>query len=68
MTQTEIIGAHLKTGQTIGPIQALVKYQCFRLAARIYDLRKDGWDIATIMHETEDGKKFAEYKLLKGAA
>ena len=62
MTQTEMIRAHLEAGQTITPLDALNQYGCFRLAARIDELRKDGLDIQTIT-ETRNGKKYAKYKL-----
>jgi hypothetical protein len=63
MTQTDAIRAHLLSGRDITPLQALDDYGCFRLAARIDELRKSGLDIETIT-ETRNGKKFAKYKLL----
>jgi biotin operon repressor len=42
----------------------LDRYGCFRLAARIDELRKEGLDIETVT-ETRNGKKFARY-VLKG--
>jgi len=63
MTQTDAIRAHLLSGRDITPLQALDDYGCFRLAARIDELRKSGLDIETIT-ETRNGKKFAKYKLI----
>jgi hypothetical protein len=63
MTQTDAIRAHLLSGRDITPLQALDDYGCFRLAARIDELRKSGLEIETIT-ETRNGKKFAKYKLL----
>lgn len=58
---------HLKRHRCITPLQALRKpFRCMRLGARIYDLRRDGHDIATTMIE-ENGKRFAEYRLVKAA-
>ena len=61
MSQTTQILRHLKRGP-ITPIQALEKYGCFRLAARIHDLRGQGHKITT---ETvsKDGKEYAKYRL-----
>lgn len=63
MTQKQAILAHLRTGASITPLEALEKYGCFRLASVIHELRRDGHQI-----ETDDGKHgkkhFAIYKLI----
>jgi hypothetical protein len=64
-TQTAQILAHLKTGRSITPIDALNKYGCFRLGARIYDLKQDGHNIVKDMVETDSGKRVASYTLVK---
>lgn len=64
MTQTEAIRAHLLTGAGITPLQALDQYGCFRLAARIDELRREGMDIETV-NEMRNGKKFARYQMRK---
>lgn len=64
-TQTAQILAHLKTGRSITPIDALNKYGCFRLGARIYDLKQDGHNIYREMVETDSGKRVASYTLVK---
>jgi hypothetical protein len=62
MTQCEQILDHLKRGKTITPIDALNSYGVFRLAARVNQLRGQGWDILTIRRQ--NGEKFyAEYQL-----
>lgn len=45
MTQAEAILAHLESGRTITPLEALRDYGCFRLGARIYDLKQQGHQI-----------------------
>ena len=65
MTQTEAILKHLKGGAEITPIDALAYYGCFRLAARISELRKDGHSIDMEYVNNGKGKKFASYKLRK---
>lgn len=62
-TQSKQILAHLKTGRTLTAIEALNKFQCFRLAARICDLKQDGHDISKRMKETAEGTHVAEYFL-----
>ena len=64
-TQTAQILAHLKTGRSITPIDALNRYGCFRLGARIYDLKQDGHNIYREMVETDSGKRVACYTLVK---
>lgn len=65
MTQLEQILSHLRSAP-ITPMQALVDYGCFRLAARIRDLRDDGHEIHTENVEF-DGRRFARYTLIKEA-
>ena len=43
--------AWLKRGRHLTPMQALEKIGTFRLAARVHELRKDGWQIETDMSE-----------------
>jgi len=64
MTQNEEILAHLKTGQSITPIHALSEFGCFRLAARISDLRGEGHSIETVhVTDKKSGKTFAQYRM-----
>ena len=62
MSQESQILAHLRRA-TINPMQALERYGCFRLAARIADLRSAGHTIETTMVD-RDGKRFAKYRLV----
>ncbi len=61
-SQSDQILAWLKRGRTITPLQALDKFGCFRLGARIYNLRQDGYNI-TKKFVKVNGKTFAKYKL-----
>ena len=63
MTQTEMIRAHLQSGRDLTPIDALNHYGCFRLAARIKELRNQGLPIETLT-EQRDGKVWAKYRLV----
>lgn len=68
MTQTEQIRAHLERGLPITPLGALHSYGCFRLGARIYDLRREGMPIEREMIEDiSTGKRYAKYFLRKAA-
>lgn len=60
MTQTVRILKHLKSGKKLTPRQASDKFLCDRLAARICDLRREGYDIATEIVK-RNGKHFARY-------
>ncbi len=46
-TQKQFILAHLQRFGFIEPLTALREYGCYRLGARIADLRADGYDITT---------------------
>lgn len=39
-------------------------YGIYRLAARIHDIRKEGFNVATTMHTDATGKKYARYHLV----
>lgn len=62
MTQINHIKDHLRSGRTISPLEALGLYGVFRLAARIKELRDQGWDIETENRRDPNGKKYAVYK------
>ena len=62
MSQTEAIREHLESGRDLTPLDALDLFGCFRLAARIDELRAEGLDIETII-ERRGRKRFARYKL-----
>ena len=51
-------------GSTITSGEALVFYQCSRLAARICELRKRGHNIQKKMITTPSGKSIAQYRLV----
>jgi hypothetical protein len=55
--------AHLQEGKAITPLEALNSFGTFRLAARIYDLRKAGYDIRCRKVRVAKGKSVAEYCL-----
>ena len=62
-SQRKRIWKHLQVAH-ITPLEALTLYGCFRLGARIYELRKEGKKIKTEMIEI-NGKRVARYSIIK---
>jgi len=67
MNQTEQILHHLKQGNQLTSWEAIHKFRCTRLSAIIYNLRKYGYDILAVMKVGKNGKRYAEYTLIKGS-
>jgi len=61
-TQKEMCFDYLTTYGSITPLEALTAFNCFRLAAIICELRRDGHNITTKLND--DGKKYAIYTLI----
>jgi hypothetical protein len=64
-TQTQAVLDHMRSRGSINPLVALRRYGCFRLAARIRDLRDDGYLINAVI-VSKRGKKYAAYSLVEG--
>lgn len=62
-TQSDMILAALKHGETLTAVEALQRFGCFRLAARIYDLRERWYRIGDRMVKVGRGKKVKEYRM-----
>jgi hypothetical protein len=63
-SQSLRILSYLKSGKSITPIEALNKFSCFRLAARVHELKGMGYRInQTTKHNRKTGKKFASYSI-----
>ena len=60
VSQAKNILAHLLQHRTITPLEALNQYGCFRLAAVILNLKKDGHNIVTHIIK-KNKKRFAQY-------
>lgn len=63
MSQEAQIEQHLRAGNSLTPLEALVKFGCFRLGARIKELRQSGMPIKTEIVRTSTGKRIAQYSL-----
>lgn len=59
---TQILAA-LKAGQHITPIDALNRFGCLRLGARVFDLKQAGHKIHTARVETPSGAFVASYSM-----
>ena len=62
-SQNKGILAYLQSGKSITPIEALKEFGCFRLSARIFDLRAMGHNIKT-KSITINGKTVAQYSMV----
>jgi hypothetical protein len=62
-TQCEMVKDHLEKFGSITPLEALDKLGCFRLGARVFELRRSGMPIDTERFETSGGAVVAKYVL-----
>jgi sulfur transfer protein SufE len=63
MSQNKQIADYLNKGRKLTPIDALNKFGCFRLAARISDLRNNGMSIVTKTIKLDNKKQIAQYSI-----
>lgn len=62
-SQKDMIREALEEGRILTALDALEEFNCFRLAARIHDLREDGVNIESMTLELPNGKSIAAYRL-----
>ena len=60
---TQILAA-LKRGERITALDALMRFECLRLAGRVHELRADGYAIETEIIDV-NGKRIARYRLAR---
>ena len=60
-TQCDYLLEYLELYNSITPMEALNAFNCFRLGARVSDLRADGYDITTEINP-KGKKKYAIYR------
>jgi hypothetical protein len=65
ISQNKRILKDLLKGDKLTPFSMLNRYGSLRAGARIFDLRRQGWNIITTMITTKSGKHIAEYSLEK---
>ena len=61
MTQTQQILTALQQGDRITPIDALSRFGCFRLSARIADIKRQGYRVKDKYIKLMTGNKVKEY-------
>lgn len=61
MSQRTRILDYMKSTGSITPVEAFSNIGCFRLAARIAELRKEGHSIETLRETNNMGKTYARY-------
>jgi hypothetical protein len=68
LTQCDYIINWLQNNEWITPKDALREFDCMRLQARIYDLKKAGYNIKTEIYHYKNSygehKCYAKYKLI----
>jgi hypothetical protein len=62
-TKIALIKDHLRSGKTLTQLEALGLYGAYRLAARIHDLKAQGWNINTEIRRDRNGSEYAVYSL-----
>lgn len=63
-TQNQMIASYLLKGRGITPLEALNKFGCLRLGARIADLKKMGLPIdSNMVRDKVTGKRYAQYTI-----
>lgn len=64
LPQVVRIYRYLATGRTLTPLQALKRFGCLRLGARIYQLKQEGHRIDSRLVR-RNGATVAEYRLAR---
>lgn len=62
ISQSDMILRHLARGKALTPLQALTRFGCFRLGARVWELKERGFKIVKKMVKV-GGKRVAKYSL-----
>jgi hypothetical protein len=69
LTQKEKVLRHLQEIGAVTPVQAFFDYSIMRLAAIVFELKEDGYDIETIMlrstNKFGEPIRYAQYKINK---
>lgn len=60
MNQTQQIRVHLMKHNSITPLEALRRFGCMRLAARIEELRRTGFSVQSAM-VSRKGRRYCRY-------
>lgn len=63
LSQYDRILSLLKSGHTLTPLEALDKFGCLRLGARIYEMKLNGIEVKREMIKVGKKKRVARYSL-----
>jgi hypothetical protein len=66
ITQNKQVLGYLRLHGSITPQEAMESLACYRLGARIHELRKEGYNIAGALVKSIGGAHFAKYTLITG--
>jgi len=64
-SQNNQIAQHLKEGKTLTALEALRNFGTLRLAARIHNLKGQGYNVEKTIVSTLSGKRIAQYSIKK---
>jgi hypothetical protein len=65
-SQNDRILQYLRSGlRELTPMRAINLFRCMRLAARIADLKEQGAVIVSRMVTSDNGKRFAAYRMVR---
>lgn len=63
-SQCQKVLGFLRLRGSITPLQAIQKFWCYRLGARIHELRGRGYTIGSQLVKSKNGKHYAKYTLI----
>lgn len=67
MTQKQTVLKILRSSSRgVSTLEGMAAYGIIRLATRVFELKKDGHDIRTVMKRDANGKRYARYVLGRG--
>jgi hypothetical protein len=61
--QAKRVLRHMEKRKSITALEALGVYGVFRLAAVIYDIKKAGFEVNSVLHQDSNGKRYSRYSL-----
>lgn len=64
LSQNQKVLNYLKKHDYITPLVAFAVLGVFRLAARVYDLRSQGFDIQSVTMMDDEGRPYCRYSLV----
>tara|TARA_R110000803_G_scaffold85233_1_gene151561 strand:+ start:409 stop:645 length:237 start_codon:yes stop_codon:yes gene_type:complete len=61
LSQNKLIKAHFAAGKRLTSLSALNEFGCFRLSARLSEIKDEGFPIGSIWIDLDNGKRIKEY-------